>query len=86
MHRSPWISVAVFFVILLLTGPTIFGSTLPSRSVPDYGDAPDPTYPTLIASDGPYHWMAGGLTLGALVDWEPDGQPNATATGLSDSS
>jgi hypothetical protein len=53
------------------------------RTVPsglDFGDAPDPTYPTLLAHDGARHTITG-LTLGTRIDAEPDGQPNATATG-----
>src|SRR5262249_42856755 len=46
----------------------------------DFGDAPDLTYPTLLASNGASH-ITGGLTLGATVDKEMDGQPNVTATG-----
>jgi len=51
----------------------------------DFGDAPDPTYPTLLASSGARHFIpAGGATLylGAVApDAEADGQPNSTATG-----
>jgi uncharacterized repeat protein (TIGR01451 family) len=47
----------------------------------DYGDAPDPTYPTLDASDGARHIIGGGLYLGASVDFEADGQPTASADG-----
>ena len=47
----------------------------------DYGDAPDPTYPTLLANDGARHLLPSGLYLGTQVDAEPDGQPDATATG-----
>jgi hypothetical protein len=47
----------------------------------DYGDAPDPTFPTLHASNGARHWRFPNLQLGALWDGEVDGQPNATATG-----
>lgn len=46
----------------------------------EYGDAPDPTYPTLLASGGARHTNTG-LRLGALIDIEVNGQPNATATG-----
>ena len=46
----------------------------------DFGDAPDPTYPTLLASNGARH-IVTGLKLGTLIDAEPNGQPNATATG-----
>ena len=47
----------------------------------DFGDAPDPTYPTLLANNGPRHLILPGFSLGATVDAEADGQPNATATG-----
>jgi hypothetical protein len=49
----------------------------------DFGDAPDPTYPTLLASNGARHAVlpAGNPTLGTLVDTEADGQPNVTLTG-----
>ena len=46
----------------------------------DFGDAPDPPYPTLIASGGAQHTV-GNLFLGNIVDPEANGQPNATATG-----
>ena len=49
----------------------------------DYGDAPDPAYPTLAASNGARHGHDPNIPifLGNLVDWEINGQPNATATG-----
>ena len=54
----------------------------------DYGDLPDPTagtaaadYQTLLANNGPRHLIASGVYLGAGVDAESDGQPNAAATG-----
>ncbi|MCA9248473.1 MAG: hypothetical protein KDA42_15215, partial [Planctomycetales bacterium] len=47
----------------------------------DYGDAPDPTYPTLAASGGAAHVLGGGPFLGASVDPEPDGQPDPAAMG-----
>ena len=47
----------------------------------DFGDAPDPTYQTLLASDGARHVVMPGIYLGVLIDSEADGQPNATATG-----
>lgn len=49
----------------------------------DFGDAPDPTYPTLLASNGARHYMTGPF-LGTAVDGESDGQPTATATGDND--
>ncbi len=47
----------------------------------DFGDAPDPTYPTLAASSGASHTVVVGTFLGSTVDEEPDGQPSAAATG-----
>ena len=49
----------------------------------DFGDAPEPKYATLLASNGARHRVlpVNNPTLGTLVDTEPDGQPNATAAG-----
>ena len=47
----------------------------------DYGDAPDPTYPTLSASNGARHTIVAGIRMGPAVDSEQNGQPNAAATG-----
>lgn len=47
----------------------------------DWGDAPDPTYPTLAASNGANHVIVPGIFMGALIDAEPNGQPNLGATG-----
>ena len=52
-----------------------------SISGTDFGDAPDPTYPTLLANDGARHILGSGIFLGAGVDAEADGQPDATSTG-----
>lgn len=46
----------------------------------DWGDAPDPSYPTLAASNGANHTLAGPF-LGSTVDAEADGQPTANANG-----
>ena len=48
----------------------------------DFGDAPDPSYPTLLARNGARHaQVAGGPFMGRLVDAEPDSQPDVAATG-----
>ncbi|HEX9982148.1 MAG TPA: GEVED domain-containing protein [Thermoanaerobaculia bacterium] len=49
----------------------------------DFGDAADPAYPTLLASNGARHavLLTNNPTLGAVVDTEADGAPNAAATG-----
>jgi len=55
--------------------------TLATIFADDYGDAPDPTYPTLAASTGASHKIVPGFFLGTLIDSDPDGQPNVGATG-----
>ncbi len=47
----------------------------------DFGDAPDPCYPTLLASNGARHTIVPGFCLGVSIDAELNGQPDATATG-----
>ncbi len=47
----------------------------------DFGDAPDSPFPTRLLSNGARHTLVPGVHLGLLVDFEPDGQPNGTATG-----
>lgn len=47
----------------------------------DWGDAPDRPYPTLSANSGANHVIVPNMFLGQLIDAEPDGQPDATATG-----
>jgi len=54
----------------------------PSEVLDDFGDAPAQLgYPTLFEAGGAYHEAVAGYYLGAGVDEEADGQPNATATG-----
>ena len=47
----------------------------------DWGDAPDPTYPTLAGNIGANHVIGAGVYLGAGVDAEPNGQPDPNALG-----
>jgi hypothetical protein len=47
----------------------------------DFGDAPDQPYPTLLANNGARHLINPNVIMGNLIDAEPDGQPDATATG-----
>lgn len=47
----------------------------------DWGDLPEPLYNTTNANGGPSHVIVPDLQIGAAVDGETDGQPNATATG-----
>jgi hypothetical protein len=46
----------------------------------DFGDAPDPTYPTLLPN-GASHIVVSNFFLGVRADTEANGQPNAAATG-----
>jgi hypothetical protein len=47
----------------------------------DFGDAPEPGFPTRLASDGASHILGGGVYLGACVDAEADGLADAAASG-----
>jgi len=53
----------------------------------DFGDAPESnqpfflSYPTTIARNGAAHIINPDIFLGNLIDAEPDGQPNTTASG-----
>lgn len=49
----------------------------------DFGDAPE-SYGTLLKDKGPSHVMVSGLRLGATVDAELDGSPNALAGSSKD--
>ncbi|MBN2355312.1 T9SS type A sorting domain-containing protein [candidate division KSB1 bacterium] len=46
----------------------------------DFGDAPDPTYPTLLSSNGARH-LISQLYLGNTIDAEPNGLPHAALLG-----
>jgi uncharacterized repeat protein (TIGR01451 family) len=47
----------------------------------DFGDAPDPTYPSLFASNGARHLLGGSVFLGNCVDADADAFASATADG-----
>ncbi len=47
----------------------------------DFGDARDPGYPTLLASNGAAHIIDTTLFLGNSIDYEPDGIPHPNALG-----
>ncbi len=49
----------------------------------DFGDAPDPSYPTLLANSGACHQLSNPpvVYLGSGVDAEPDGQPDVNCNG-----
>ncbi|GAF88398.1 unnamed protein product, partial [marine sediment metagenome] len=70
-----------------VTGPENYGEVedyavaIEGVEVVDFGDAPDPTYPTLLANNGAQHTIVSGYYLGAGVDDETDGQPTTAATG-----
>ncbi len=47
----------------------------------DFGDAPDPGFPTLLANDGARHIITPGFHLGDGVDFEADGKPSLYGGG-----
>jgi hypothetical protein len=69
-HENEGKALDLAFVI---TGPDVPDT--------DYGDAPDPPYPTLFVNNGARHLISPRVYLGSRVDGEFDGQPNALATG-----
>jgi hypothetical protein len=83
--RSHWnqqrirrvIVCSIGLLALLLAGVALPTDT---KACHDYGDAPD-SYGTLLASNGAGHAVVSGFHLGALIDYEGDGQPSAGANG-----
>ncbi len=53
----------------------------PAPPAMDFGDAPDPNYPTLFFNNGARHILDGVTFLGAAVDADPNGQPDPNAMG-----
>ena len=47
----------------------------------DFGDAPDPGYSTLLASNGAVHGIVPGFFMGACIDAKPDGLQDPNALG-----
>ena len=52
----------------------------------DFGDAPEPSFPTTLKNNGARHRIVKGVFLGSLIDAEPDGKPSADALGDDGSS
>lgn len=55
----------------------------PTRTptVLDFGDASDPSYPTLLSNNGASHALGTNIFLGACVDGEADGNASVAADG-----
>ncbi len=62
-------------------GSTCQACTIKPTASLDFGDAPEPYYPTLLTRNGARHTIVPGLFLGSGVDAEMNGQPDATASG-----
>lgn len=68
------IDLCTFWLLVALPSPLLAASY-------DYGDAPDPPYPTLNASDGARHAIVPGVYLGVSIDAESDAWPDSNAKG-----
>jgi len=69
-------------VVELEAGQTVENIHFGSHAEIDFGDAPDPTYPTLAASNGAGHVLApDGPLMGTAVDADPNGRPLPNASG-----
>ncbi len=64
-----------------VNGDVVFGKLSNPELEQDWGDAPDPGYPSLAINDGARHTIDGSTFLGTYCDPEPDALPNDTATG-----
>lgn len=78
---TPWTPISleeIYDQAFVITGE-------PDQPQMDFGDAPDVPYPTLLINDGARHKIdSNGPWLGPVSDFpdfEPDGQPDSTATG-----
>jgi hypothetical protein len=65
-------------IVILLVGLQYAATSAAGSD--DFGDAPDPGFPTTLASDGARH-AVGTLFLGQRVDIDADGQPTPLASG-----
>jgi hypothetical protein len=83
-YNPEWISIDVNGFNFEIIDGWIDHACIPKTDL-DFGDAPDPCYPTLLASDGARHIIGGPYFCdpagGDAPDPEPDGQPDAAATG-----
>lgn len=75
---SSWLLRKLFFPFILLPIFLFFSKNTSAQF--DFGDAPDPTYPTLLVNNGARH-MVGGFFLGSQIDAEVDGIPSQMADG-----
>jgi hypothetical protein len=82
-----WPGGAGTHTISILSGPAqpacvMFGNQQAAAGPDlDWGDAPDPNYPTLRAGNGAYHVIVPGIFMGGGVDPDIDGQPAPDARG-----
>ena len=81
--RALGLSSIVLVSLMLILGALLAGGNIVKADdeAQDFGDAPEPTYPTTIAGNGASHKILQGFSLGASVDGEPDGQPSFNADG-----
>jgi hypothetical protein len=79
-YNPEWISIDVNGFNFEVVDGWIEHACIPKPEL-DFGDAPDPNYPTLLANDGARHIIGGpyfcDVAGGDAPDPEPDGQPDA---------
>lgn len=84
MRVKTWVAITLFVTGILFSLPVL------AQPLADYGDAPDPMFPSLFASGGPYHLNLTDCWVGWMSTPEPDalipdmdvddGAPMLTAT------
>jgi hypothetical protein len=73
--------IALILLTLVLGGTLLLTEKATMQAEMDFGDAPQPTYPTTLALNGAFHQVQLGFSLGPSIDAEPDGQPSILADG-----
>ena len=72
-------------LIMNCTQVTADGKSCAKALIPfDYSDSPDPTFPSLLASDGARHQLGSSLMLGSCVDADPGVVGSGTLGGMAD--
>lgn len=78
---GPWMELTYPQGHPLVGQPVDFAFVIGDDTVEDWGDAPDPTYPTLAGSNGANHTVVPGLLMGSLIDADANGFTDPGAVG-----
>ncbi len=71
----------LILLVAALVAALILANIVAAQDDLDFGDAPDPTYPTTAANNGASHVIIPGFSLGPSIDAEPEGNASVNADG-----